>query len=66
METRRRYIESKAEHMKVVAVESPKADSHLDKLGMVYEEYVKMGKETYHSKCQAVDDVSIKPVTSCF
>ncbi|XVE81250.1 hypothetical protein DITRI_Ditri15bG0048400 [Diplodiscus trichospermus] len=40
---------SSAEHMKVLAVESSNAESHfqqLDKLRMVYEEYVKIGKET--------------------
>lgn len=40
---------SSAEHMKVLAVESSDAESHfqqLDKLRMVYEEYVKIGKET--------------------
>ncbi|XWS09216.1 hypothetical protein CRYUN_Cryun40dG0066500 [Craigia yunnanensis] len=40
---------SSAEHMKVLAVESSNAESHfqqLDKLRMVYEEYVKTGKET--------------------
>ncbi|XP_020690871.2 DNA repair protein RAD50 [Dendrobium catenatum] len=39
---------SSAEHMKVLAVESSNADSHfqqLDKLRMIYEEYVKLGKE---------------------
>ncbi|PKA59648.1 DNA repair protein RAD50 [Apostasia shenzhenica] len=38
-----------AEHMKVLAVESSNAESHflqLDKLRMIYEEYVKLGKET--------------------
>ncbi|XP_062109225.1 DNA repair protein RAD50 [Humulus lupulus] len=38
-----------AEHMKVLAVESSKADSlfqQLDKLRLAYEEYIKMGKET--------------------
>ena len=74
---------SSAEHMKVLAVESSNADSYfqqLDKLRMVYEEYVKMGKETIPNaekdlhelteeldlKSQALDDVSIKLVTSCF
>ncbi|XWS13350.1 hypothetical protein CRYUN_Cryun36dG0030200 [Craigia yunnanensis] len=40
---------SSAEHMKVLAVESSNSESHfqhLDKLRMVYEEYVKTGKET--------------------
>ncbi|XP_022761845.1 DNA repair protein RAD50 isoform X2 [Durio zibethinus] len=40
---------SSAEHMKVLAVESSNAESHfqqLDKLRMVYEEYVKTGNET--------------------
>ena len=37
------------EHMKVLAVDPSSADSHfqqLDKLHMVYEEYVKIEKET--------------------
>ena len=40
---------SSVEHMKVLAVDPSSADSHfqqLDKLHMVYEEYVKIGKET--------------------
>lgn len=40
---------SSAEHMKVLAVESSKADSYfqqLEKLRMVYEEYAKMCKDT--------------------
>ena len=40
---------SSAEHMKVLAVESSNSESHfqhVDKLRMVYEEYVKTGKET--------------------
>ncbi|CAA6659879.1 unnamed protein product [Spirodela intermedia] len=40
---------SSAEHMKLLAVESSNADSHfqqLDKLRMLYEEYIKLGKET--------------------
>ncbi|PON95475.1 DNA repair protein Rad50 [Trema orientale] len=65
---------SSAEHMKVLAVESSNADSYfqqLDKLRMVYEEYIKMGKETIPNaekevhelneeldqKSQALDDV---------
>ncbi|THU46585.1 hypothetical protein C4D60_Mb09t06480 [Musa balbisiana] len=39
---------SSAEHMKLLAVESSNADTHfhqLDKLRMIYEEYVKLGKE---------------------
>ncbi|BAT86669.1 hypothetical protein VIGAN_04434300 [Vigna angularis var. angularis] len=65
---------SSAEHMKVLAVESSNAESHfqqLDKLRMVYEEYVKLGKETIPNtekelqqlkdemdeKSQALDDV---------
>ncbi|KAF7807691.1 DNA repair protein RAD50 [Senna tora] len=65
---------SSAEHMKVLAVESSNADSHyqqLDKLRMVYEEYVKICKETIPNeekelqllneeldqKSQALDDV---------
>ncbi|GMY04783.1 DNA repair protein RAD50 isoform X2 [Fagus crenata] len=65
---------SSAEHMKVLAVDSSNADSHfqqLDKLRMVYEEYVKIGKETIPNaekvlheltqeldlKSQALDDV---------
>lgn len=67
---------SSAEHMKVLAVESSNAESHyqqLDKLRMVYEEYVKLGKETIPNtekelqqlkdemdeKSQALDDVTI-------
>jgi len=62
--------------MKVLAVESSNAESHyqqLDKLRMVYEEYVKLGKETIPNtekelqqlkdemdeKSQALDDVTI-------
>ncbi|WVZ05499.1 hypothetical protein V8G54_018845 [Vigna mungo] len=65
---------SSAEHMKVLAVESSNAESHfqqLDKLRMVYEEYVRLGKETIpntekelqqlkdemYEKSQALDDV---------
>ncbi|KAL9332842.1 hypothetical protein ACSQ67_002452 [Phaseolus vulgaris] len=65
---------SSAEHMKVLAVDSSNAESHyqqLDKLRMVYEEYVKLGKETIPNtekelqqlkdemdeKNQALDDV---------
>ncbi|KAF8402152.1 hypothetical protein HHK36_013104 [Tetracentron sinense] len=65
---------SSAEHMKVLAVESSNADSHfqqLDKLRMLYEEYVKIGNETIplteknlkeltedmDQKSQALDDV---------
>uniref|UniRef100_A0A2N9GWL7 DNA repair protein RAD50 n=2 Tax=Fagus sylvatica TaxID=28930 RepID=A0A2N9GWL7_FAGSY len=67
---------SSAEHMKVLAVDSSNADSHfqqLDKLRMVYEEHVKIGKETIPNaekdlheltqeldlKSQALDDVII-------
>lgn len=67
---------SSAEHMKVLAVDSSNAESHyqqLDKLRMVYEEYVKLGKETIPNtekelqqlkdemdeKNQALDDVTI-------
>jgi len=67
---------SYAEHMKVLAVESSNAEPHfqqLDKLRMVYEEYVKLGKETIPNtekelqqlkdemddKSQALDDVTI-------
>lgn len=67
---------SSAEHMKVLAVESSNADSQyqqLDKLRMVYEEYVKLGEETIpnaenelqqlkeelDNKSQALDDVII-------
>lgn len=66
---------SSAEHMKVLALESSNADSYfqqLDKLRMVYEEYVKLSKETIpvaeknlhelteelNQKSQAFDDVS--------
>lgn len=65
---------SSAEHMKVLAVETSNADSffqQLDKLRMVYEEYVKIGEETIPNaekdlhelteeldqKSQALDDV---------
>ncbi|KAK6914345.1 RAD50, zinc hook [Dillenia turbinata] len=64
---------SSAEHMKVLAIESSNADSlfqQLDKLRMVYEEYVKFGKEIpiaernlselnedLEHKTQALDDV---------
>ncbi|XP_021888958.1 DNA repair protein RAD50 isoform X2 [Carica papaya] len=65
---------SSAEHMKVLASESLNADSffqQLDKLRMVYEEYIKLGKETIplseknlqelneelDCKSQALDDV---------
>lgn len=65
---------SSAGHMKVLAVESSNAESHfqqLDKLRMLYEEYVKLGKETIPNsekelqqlkeemddKSQALDDV---------
>ncbi|XP_038891814.1 DNA repair protein RAD50 isoform X2 [Benincasa hispida] len=65
---------SSAEHMKVLAVESSTADSHfqqLDKLRMVFEEYVKLRNETIPNaekelhqlneeldeKSQALDDV---------
>ncbi|XP_019707581.1 DNA repair protein RAD50 isoform X3 [Elaeis guineensis] len=40
---------SSAEHMKLLAIESSNADAHfqqLDKLRMIYEEYIKLGKET--------------------
>lgn len=40
---------SSAEHMKLLAVESTNADSYfqqLDKIRMVYEDYVKLKKET--------------------
>ncbi|XP_073006721.1 DNA repair protein RAD50 isoform X1 [Typha latifolia] len=40
---------SSAEHMKVLAVECSSADTHfqqLDKVRMIYEDYVKLGKET--------------------
>ena len=67
---------SSAEHMKVLAVESSKAESYfqqLDKLRMIYEEYIKIGKETipnaekeWHElteqldqKSQALDDVML-------
>ncbi|KAH9680397.1 DNA repair protein RAD50 [Citrus sinensis] len=65
---------SSAEHMKVLSLESSNADSYfqqLDKLRMVYEEYVKLSKETIpvaeknlhelteelNQKSQAFDDV---------
>ena len=67
---------SSAEHMKVLAVESSKAESYfqqLDKLRMIYEEYIKIGKETIPNaekelhelteqldqKSQALDDVML-------
>lgn len=67
---------SSAEHMKVLAMESSNSDSQfqqLDKLRMIYEEYVKIGKEMIplaekilhelteeqDQKSQALDDVSI-------
>ena len=67
---------SSAEHLKVLAMESSNADSffqQLDKLRMVYEEYIKISKETIPSsekdlhelteeldqKSQALDDVII-------
>lgn len=74
---------SSADHMKVLAVESSNADSffqQLDKLRMVYEEYLKIGKETIPNaekdlhelteeldqKTQALDDVIINSGTFCF
>lgn len=74
---------SSAEHMKVLAVESANAESffqQLDKLRMVYEEYIKTGKETIpnaekdlhelneelNQKSQALDDVIINPSTYSF
>lgn len=74
---------SSAEHMKVLAVESSNAESffqQLDKLRMVYEEYLKIGKETIPNaekdlhelteeldeKSQALDDVIINSGTFCF
>jgi DNA repair protein RAD50 len=74
---------SSAEHMKVLAVESSNAESffqQLDKLRMVYEEYLKIGKETIPNaekdlhelteeldqKTQALDDVIINSGTFCF
>ncbi|XP_038720675.1 DNA repair protein RAD50 [Tripterygium wilfordii] len=65
---------SSAEHMKVLAVDSSSADSYfqqLDKLRMLYEEYLKIGRETIppaeknlhelteelDQKSQALDDV---------
>ena len=74
---------SSAEHMKVLAVESSSADSHfqhLDKLRMVFEEYVKLSNETIpkaekelhqlneelDEKSQALDDViGISPFMFC-
>ena len=69
--------------MKVLAVESSNAESffqQLDKLRMVYEEYLKIGKETIPNaekdlhelteeldqKTQALDDVIINSGTFCF
>lgn len=69
--------------MKVLAVESSNADSYfqqLDKLRMVFEEYLKINKETIplaeknlhgltedlDQKSQAFDDVSISSATCYF
>lgn len=69
--------------MKVLAVESSNADSYfqqVDKLRMVYEEYLKIDKETIplaeknlhelteelDQKSQAFDDVSISSATHNF
>lgn len=69
---------SSAEHMKLLAVETSNADSHfqqLDKIRMVYEDYVKLKKETIplaeknlkeltddlNHKSLAFDDVSSEP-----
>ena len=66
------------EHMKQLALESSNADSHfqqLDKLRMIYEEYIKLGKESIplaekklkelteemRQKSQALDDVTHPP-----
>lgn len=74
---------SSAEHMKVLAVESSNAESffqQLDKLRIVYEDYVKMGKETIPNaerdlrelteelvqKSNALDDVRWDFLTSLF
>lgn len=74
---------SSAEHMKVLAGESSNADSYfqqLDKLRMIYEEYIKIIKETIPNaekelcqlneeldqKTQALDDVIINPHTYGF
>ena len=74
---------SSAEHMKVLAGESSNADSYfqqLDKLRMIYEEYIKISKETIPNaekelrqlneeldqKTQALDDVIINPHTYGF
>lgn len=70
---------SSAEHIKVLAMESSNADSRfqqIDKLRLVYEEYVKLGKESIpqaeknlnelneelEQKNQALDDVTSDPV----
>lgn len=70
---------SSAEHIKVLAMESSNADSRfqqIDKLRLVYEEYVKVGKESIpqaeknlnelneelDQKNQALDDVIADPV----
>lgn len=67
---------SSAEHMKVLAMDSSNAESlfqQLDKLRMIYEEYLKIGKDTIpqaernlieltqelDQKSQALDDVNI-------
>lgn len=72
---------SSAEHMKLLAIESSNADTHfqqLDKLRMIYEEYIKLGKETIplaeknleelmedlKQKTQAFDDVTFIHVLS--
>lgn len=74
---------SSAEHMKVLAVESTNAESQflqLDKLRIVYEEYIKIWKETIplteknlqelteelDQKSQALDDVIITFVSFYF
>lgn len=74
---------SSAEKIKVLAAESLSADSffqQLDKLRMVYEEYVNIGKETIpnaekelrdlseemEQKSQALNDVIIFLGTPCF
>lgn len=74
---------SSAEKLKVLAAESSTADSffqQLDRLRMVYEEYVNIGKERIpnaerelhdltqemEQKSHALDDVIINLITPCF
>lgn len=52
---------SSAEHMKVLAVECSNADTQfqqLDKLRMIYEEYVKLGKESIPLAKRNIDELT--------